>query len=129
MNLKSKYNILTFLIAIVWMANGLFCKVLNFVPRHEAIVERILNTSYSRQVTILIGLSEILMAIWILTNFKPKLNAMVQITVVLIMNILEYILVPDLLLWGKINIIFALFFISLVYYNEFILTKNFQIQP
>lgn len=28
-------KILNFLIATVWLANGLLCKVLNGVPRHE----------------------------------------------------------------------------------------------
>jgi len=40
------------------------------------------------------------------------------------MNTLEFILVPDLLLWGRLNSLFALLFISLVYYNEFVLNKK-----
>ena len=59
------------------------------------------------------------MAVWILSGYKTKLNAIAQITVVAIMNILEFILVPDLLLWGKINSLFAFIFISVVYFNEF----------
>jgi hypothetical protein len=35
------------LIAAAWLVNGLFCKVLNFVPRHEEIVRRILGDEYS----------------------------------------------------------------------------------
>ncbi len=119
-----KNKILTSLIATVWIANGLFCKVLNLVPRHEEIVARILGNDYSRPLTILIGLSEIIMAIWILTKFKSKLNAIVQMLVVLTMNIIEFIAVPDLLLWGKLNIFFAFLFIGLVYYNEFVLNNE-----
>lgn len=44
--------------------------------------------------------------------------------IVAAMNIIEFILVPDLLLWGKLNIIFAFLFIGLVYYNGFILNKK-----
>lgn len=110
----------------VWFINGLLCKVLNLVPRHEQIVARILSEEYSRTLTILIGLSEIVMTIWILTKYKTKFNAITQMTVVAIMNILEFILVPDLLLWGKLNSVFALLFIGLVYYNEFVLNKNLK---
>ena len=98
--------------------------MLNLVPRHEQIVARILGDDYSRPLTILIGLSEIIMAIWFLSKIKSKLNAVVQISVVATMNILEFILVPDLLLLGRLNSLFALLFIGLVYYNEFVLTKK-----
>jgi hypothetical protein len=98
--------------------------VFNLVPRHEQIVARILNYNYSRPLTILIGLAEIIMAIWVLTKFKSKLNAVTQMIIVAAMNIIEFILVPDLLLWGKLNIIFAFLFIGLVYYNGFILNKK-----
>lgn len=117
-------NILTYLIAMVWLANGLFCKVMNLVPRHEQIVGRILSDEYSRVLTLLIGLAEIVMAVWVLSKFKTKLNAITQMGVVAFMNILEFFLVPDLLLWGKVNSIFAGLFILLVYYNEFVLNKK-----
>ena len=122
--LTKKHRTLTFVIASVWLANGLLCKVLDLVPRHQQIVARILGDDYSRPLTILIGLSEILMAFWILTKYKTKLNAIAQVTVVAAMNIMEYISVPDLLLWGRFNSIFALLFIGLVYYNEFVLNKK-----
>lgn len=128
MKKKRLYNILSYSIASVWILNGLFCKVLSFVPRHEEIVARILGEEHARTFTILIGLAEILMAIWILIGFKTKLNAIAQITVVATMNIIEFILVPDLLLWGKLNSFFAFLFIILVYFNEFILNKK-TIQP
>lgn len=124
MKIKNLHKALTLLISVVWLANGLFCKVLNLVPRHEQIVARVLGEDYSRPLTILIGLSEIIMAVWVLSKFKSKLNAITQILVVATMNTLEFILIPDLLLWGRLNSLFALFFISLVYYNEFVLNKK-----
>lgn len=102
--------------------------MLNLVPRHEKIVAKILDDDYSRTLTVLIGLSEVVMAVWILTGFKTKLIAITQITVVATMNILEFIFVPDLLLWGRLNSVFALLFISLVYYNEYVLNKNLHLQ-
>lgn len=115
---------MTYCIATVWIANGLFCKVLNLVPRHEQIVARILGEDHSRLLTILIGLSEIIMAVWILSSYKTKLNAIAQIVVVATMNTLEFILVPDLLLWGKLNSLFAFIFILVVYFNEFYFNKK-----
>jgi DoxX-like family len=121
------HPILSYSIAFVWMANGLFCKVLNLVPRHQEIVASILGDKYARLLTVLIGFSEIVMALWVLSKFKPKLNAIAQITIVATMNILEFLLVPNLLLWGRFNSVFAFFFIVVVYFNEFHLSK--QVKP
>jgi hypothetical protein len=123
---ERKYKILTYFFAAVWLISGLFCKVFNLVPRHEEIVARILGQGYSRILTILIGLSEIGISFWILTKFKPRLNAIVQMTIVAIMNILEFNLAPDLLLWGRWNIVFAFMFIGLIFYTEFILNTTIK---
>lgn len=125
---KAINKLFTFCIAIVWIVNGLFCKVLNLVPRHQQIVARILGTEHSRLLTIAIGCSEILMAIWILSKIKTRFNAITQIAVIATMNTLEFILVPDLLLWGKLNALFAFLFILLVYFNEFNLNKKLSQQ-
>jgi hypothetical protein len=124
MSTQSLHKALTYCIAIVWIANGLFCKVLNLVPRHEQIVARILGASHSRTLTLLIGLAEIGMAIWILSAFKPRWNAITQIAVVGTMNTLEFFLAPDLLLWGKLNAFYAFLFMVVIYYNEFHLNKK-----
>lgn len=118
------HKILTLCIALVWFANGLFCKVLQLVPRHEYIVGRILGETYSRPLTLLIGLAEIIMTLWILSGYKARLNAITQIVVIVSMNTLEFILAPDLLLWGRLNALFALLFVLVIYFNEFYLSKN-----
>lgn len=118
------YWLLSCGLAMIWVLNGLFCKVLNLVPRHELIVARILGDDYSRPLTILIGLSEVGMAIWILTGFKSRLNAVAQMVIVAVMNLLEFTLVPDLLLWGRMNAVFAFLFILVVCFNEFYLNKR-----
>ena len=118
------HTVLNYCIATVWIANGLLCKVLNLVPRHEHIVAKILSPAYGHQLTLLIGLSEVGMAIWVLSGFKSRLNAIMQISIIALMNTLEFILVPDLLLWGKANAIFAFLFILILYYNEFYLNKK-----
>ena len=124
MNTKKTHRTLTYLIAFVWLINGLFCKVLNLVPRHREIVGRILGFDHAQSLTLLIGISETAMAIWIISVMYSKLNALVQIMIVASMNALEFILVPDLLLWGRANAFFALLFILLIYFNEFHLHRK-----
>jgi len=128
MHLRKIHNVLTYCIAAVWIANGLFCKVLHLVPRHEQIVERILGGEHASSITVLIGLSEIAMAIWLLSKFKARLNAIAQIIIITTMNILEFILAPDLLLWGVFNLLFAVLFIVIIYLNEFVLRKKINQQ-
>lgn len=123
---KTLHTILNFFIAGVWIANGLFCKVLNLVPRHGQIIAKILGTEYARPLTIAIGISEILMAVWILSGIKARWNALAQALIIATMNIMEFILVPDLLLWGRFNSVFAFLFILLILYNEFVLNKPQQ---
>ena len=112
-------KILNYFIALIWFINGFFCKILNLVPRHQEIVARILNEEYSREITFTIGVLEILMVIWILSNYKSKLNSIAQILIVITMNIIEFVFAKDLLLFGKLNLLFALLFCSIIYYNEF----------
>ena len=111
-------------IATIWFTNGLFCKVLNLVPRHQEIVARILGNEHPRFLTLLIGVAEIGMAAWTLSGIRKRLNVVIQILVIATMNSIEFFLVPDLLLWGRANAIFAFVFIVLIYYNEFHLTKK-----
>lgn len=120
----AKTDILTLFIAMVWFINGLYCKVLNFVPRHQEIVARILGETYSRELTLLIGLAEIGMTVWVLSGIFKKLNALTQIVVIMAMNVLEFILASDLLLWGRFNFVFASIFCAIIYQNSFVRIKN-----
>ncbi|SHF91332.1 DoxX-like family protein [Flavisolibacter ginsengisoli] len=128
MKQKRKHQILTSFIATVWLINGLVCKVLNLVPRHQEIVTRILGDEHARLLTTLIGVSEIGMAIWILSGIWTRLNTVTQIVVIGTMNTLEFFLVPDLLLWGKANAFFAILFILVIYYNEFHINQKLALQ-
>ena len=115
----TRTQLLNYFIAAVWIINGLFCKVLNLVPRHQEIVSRILGNDHAKLFTIAIGISEIAMAVWILSGIRRRLNAIAQIIIIATMNVLEFILVPDLLLWGRFNALFAFLFMLLIFYNEF----------
>jgi len=96
-------------------------KILDLVPRHRLIVARILGENHASMLTVCIGVAELGMALWIVSRKMKRLNAWVQITVVLVMNVLEFLLASDLLLWGRGNLVFAILFALLIYYNEFCL--------
>lgn len=109
------HRLLHYFIALVWLTNGLLCKVLLLVPRHAAIVARILGPAHAGALTSLIGLGEISIALWVLSGRHPRWCVAVQIILVLSMNTLEALLAPDLLLWGRANAVFAALFCLLLY--------------
>ncbi|HVU98489.1 MAG TPA: DoxX-like family protein [Puia sp.] len=121
-----KTRIVTYIIATVWLANGLFCKVLNLVPRHQEIVARIIGDTHAGLFTRLIGLAETVMAIWVFSGWRSRLNAIAQMVIIAAMNTLEFFLAPDLLLWGRLNALFAFLFILLIYHNEFSKEPSFS---
>jgi hypothetical protein len=112
------YKYINIAIAAVWIVNGLFCKVANLVPRHQLIVARILGAAHAPLLTRIIGVLEVFMAVWILSAIKPRWCAGMQIILVATMNIIEFVLAPDLLLFGRINIGIAALFILLIYWNQ-----------
>src|SRR5262245_29746150 len=111
--------LLTTLICLVWFINGFLCKLLNLVPRHQQIVSRILGDDYSWIFTKAIGAAEILMLVWILSGIRSRFCAIFQMTIVGLMNIIEFVVAPDLLLFGRINIVVASIFIAVIYIHEF----------
>lgn len=124
MKYQATHSIINILIATVWLVNGLYCKVLNLVPRHQEIVGRIIGNESEMLVTKIIGFAEMAMSIWIWSGIKTKLNVIVQILLIAAMNTIEFLVVPDLLLWGKFNSLFAFLFILVIYGNEFMLNKK-----
>lgn len=117
-------KLLTYAIALVWLLNGLFCKLLNFVPRHQQIVGRILGDDHSFILIKIIGALEVLMVVWILSGIKPRLCALMQILIIGTMNVIEITLAPDLLLYGRANIFPALLLMSVIFVNEFFLRSK-----
>lgn len=118
---KTIYSFIRLGIALVWLINGLLCKVINLVPRHQQIVERITGLTNGRVLTFCIGIMELLMAIWILSGFYRRFNAGLQIVLIAVMNTIEFFMARDLLLWHQFNSLFALLLICIIYFNEFYL--------
>lgn len=111
-------------ILVVWLINGLYCKLLNGVPRHQQIIARILGNQYADQLTILIGLGELFIFLWILSRYLPKWCATFQILLIAVMNSIEIILAPDLLLFGKYNGLLAIVLMVLIYIEAFVLNDR-----
>lgn len=119
-------RLLILFFSLIWLVNGLFCKILDLVPRHQQIVAEILGETYAKTLTIAIGVGEMLIAIWIISRKFAQLSAITQILLIVTMNILEFILAPHLLLWGRLNIVFALCLAALVYYQGFVLEPRLE---
>ncbi|MEM1084054.1 MAG: DoxX-like family protein [Verrucomicrobiota bacterium] len=105
--------------AAVWLVNGVACKVFDLVPRHQEIVARILGEEHSLLLTRLIGFSEVIMAAWIISGIRARWSAVAQMAAVAAMNVLEFFIAPDLLLFGGWNALVALAYIALVGFDEF----------
>ncbi|MBX2907309.1 MAG: hypothetical protein KF744_14790 [Taibaiella sp.] len=100
-------NIIRLLVAGIWLTNGIYCKLLMQVPRHRDIVARILGADHADVITRLIGLSEVFMAIWVLSRIRAGLCAVSQVVIIIAMNLLEFTLARDLLLFGPVNLVLA----------------------
>ncbi len=115
---------LGFAMATVWLANGLFAKVLGYVPRHEEIVAGILGGEYAHLFTVAIGCGEIAIALAVIGGIWRRQIAVFQIALVAAMNVIEFFIVPDMLLFGRLNALIAAGFILLVYWHGFVLNRK-----
>lgn len=104
--------------ALVWVVNGLFCKVIGLVHRHQEIVARILGETYARELTVAIGITEVLFGCWILSGLKWRWSVALQVAGVLTMNVIEIIMAAELLLFGVWNGLVALGYCALVSYSS-----------
>ena len=96
------------------------------MPRHQEIVGVILGEQHAGLLTKLIGFGEAFLAIWILSKIYQRTNTIVQIALVMVMNILETLLVPEMLLWGRMNMVFAVIFSGILLWKEFIFKPHIK---
>jgi DoxX-like family len=124
MKKHSPKSIINICIALIWFLNGFYCKLLNFVPRHQEIIGRILGEEHAFLFTKLIGCLEILMSFWVISRFKSRLCSWIQVILIAMMNSIEFFKVPDILLFGHGNAILALLLIIVILWNEYYIYPN-----
>jgi uncharacterized membrane protein YphA (DoxX/SURF4 family) len=103
-------------IGSVWIFHGLYSKILDGIPRHRLIVQRILGEDVAGFATVTIGILEILLGLWVWTGRAPRLCAATQTLAIVTMNALEIHLADDLLISAPGMVIVNLAFLSLVWY-------------
>jgi hypothetical protein len=103
-------------IASVWIFHGLYSKILDGIPRHRAIVSRILGDTIGPTATIAVGLCEVLLGIWVLSGRYRCGSALVQTIAIASMNTLEIARAKDLLVTAPGMVLLNLTFLTLVWY-------------
>jgi hypothetical protein len=64
------------------------------------------------------------MVVWVISRIYSRFAAVIQILLIAAMNIIEFVLAPDLLLFGKMNIVVAGFFILVLVSNEVVYQRR-----
>jgi uncharacterized membrane protein YphA (DoxX/SURF4 family) len=83
-------------VALVWLYNGLWCKLLAQCPHHREVVAAV-PVLWGMGAAVLlrsIGLVEVALAIWVLTGFRPRPAAAAQTALLILMNL-------GGLVWGR----------------------------
>lgn len=86
------------LIGSVWIFHGLYSKILRGIPRHRAIVARVLGERHADLATNVIGAGEIALGLWVFSGWQRVPCATLQTLALVSMNALEIALAADLLL-------------------------------
>ena len=75
-------------IAMVWIYQGFWCKVLGKMPRHRQVVEAtpFFNGRHARQFLLALGLFETVLGVWVISGLFPRAAALVQTCLLLGMN-------------------------------------------
>lgn len=103
-------------IAGVWIFHGLYSKLLDGVPRHKMIVERVLGEPLADLATACIGIMEILLGCWVIWGRHRRINATIQTLALVSMNTLEIMLARDLLISAAGMVALNLCFITLIWW-------------
>jgi hypothetical protein len=88
-------------IALVWLYQGLWCKVLGAVPHHLAVISAVpfIGPGAGRLALLFLGLAECGLAVWVLTGWQRRNAAIVQTILLVAMNtggaIWAWRLIPD----------------------------------
>jgi hypothetical protein len=104
------------LIGSVWIFHGLYSKILDGIPRHRLIVERILGSEIRDIATLIIGGLEILLGLWVFTGRNRIACASAQTLGIAGMNTLEILLAKDLLISAPGMLALNAVFLALVWF-------------
>lgn len=104
------------IIGTVWVFHGFYSKILGGIPRHRAIVGRILGKRFAGGATKVIGLMEVLLGLWVFTGWERIACATVQTLALVGMNTLEILLAGDLLISALGMVVLNAGFLTLVWH-------------
>jgi len=110
-------RVVTYAIALVWVMFAILGKLFPITPTHREIVARVFGEALSGPLVIFIGLGELCVAGWILSGVARRWCGWFQIAAVVTMNCIELLIASNILLWGKLNGLFAALFVLVVYIN------------
>ncbi len=106
---------LTVLIGSVWVFHGLYSKLLEGIPRHRAIVGRVLGEEWAGPITMAVGTLEVLLGLWAYSRRNRRVCASVQTIGIAAMNSVEIARARDLLLSAPGMVALNAIFLSLVW--------------
>ncbi len=104
-------------VASVWLYHGLVNKLLHAEPRHLAIVQSVPGFAgmTGEVVLALVGVAEVLIAVWVLSSVRPRMCAAVQTIALLAMNVTELTFAREHLLWPAMLVPINLVFLTLAW--------------
>jgi hypothetical protein len=73
---------------LVWLYQGLWCKLLSRSPQHQKIVRTVpfLNAAQARRALVVLGFLECVLAGWVLSGFRGREAALMQTLLLGCMN-------------------------------------------
>jgi uncharacterized membrane protein YphA (DoxX/SURF4 family) len=104
-------------VASTWLVHGLYNKLLGGSPRHLEIVQSTpgLDGVTGEYALAAIGAGEVVIAVWVLSRYTPRLCAAVQTGILLSMNVVELAVASHLLLWPAALLPLNLAFLALAW--------------
>lgn len=96
-DLGSHLTWLRFGVAAVWLVFGLIFKALDALPRHRAIVARVVGEAHAASVLWAVALTEIGIALWMVSGVFLVACMALQTAMIVAMNALELWRARDLL--------------------------------
>jgi hypothetical protein len=103
-------------VAAVWLVFGLVFKAADVVPRHRAIVARVLGERWSRPVILAVAFGEATLGAWMLWGRALPICAAVQSVAIVTMNTLELRYARDLLLSPRLMLLANAALLSAAWY-------------